>query len=131
MPSAFELHVRRDAEWTIDTIFRDRDQALQSAQELASARPLMPVRVIAEVFDPETGRGASTIIYELPRRPAAAAAAPPAGRPAEAIIGRSRSSPPRRKPGLAASLTMLALAIGGAGLVFLLALAWFSGLVRL
>jgi hypothetical protein len=131
MPKAFELQVRGDADWKIDTIFHSRDAALDTAREMSETTPQQPVRVVEEVLDKTSGKLTATIIFQSPilnrsyterrflrvQRRTQPELPAPSPRPA-----RRR----QRKPSFVGSLAILVIAVGAIGLATLYGLAWVA-----
>ena len=59
----FEIHTLRDGEWKIDSIFDDRDLALQEGHRIEHSNRFTAVRVVEETFDEATEKGSTRTIY--------------------------------------------------------------------
>ncbi len=59
----FEIHTLRDGEWKIDSIFDDRDLALQEGQRIQDSNRFTGIRVVEETFDEATEKGSTRTIF--------------------------------------------------------------------
>lgn len=62
MSAFYELQVFRDRAWKVDSVFDDKDIAIDAAQRMEKSGSLS-VRVIEERKDPVTGRAALRAVY--------------------------------------------------------------------
>ncbi len=59
----YEIHTLRGGEWKIDSIFDDRDLALQEGHRIEQSNRFSAVRVVEETFDEATEKGGTRTIY--------------------------------------------------------------------
>ncbi len=59
----YEIHTLRDGDWKIDSIFDDRDLALQEGHRIDHSNRFSAVRVVEETFDEDTEKGSTRTIY--------------------------------------------------------------------
>lgn len=59
----YEIHTLRGGEWKIDSIFDDRDLALQEGHRIEHSNRFTAVRVVEETFDEATEKGSTRTIY--------------------------------------------------------------------
>ncbi len=92
----YEIHTLRDGEWKIDSIFDDRDLALQEGHRIEHSNRFSAVRVVEETFDEATEKGSTRTIYR------------------GTAIDRANRTPDRPRPKRPAQLAAgLALAVAG------------------
>lgn len=99
MESLFEVHTLKGGQWQIDSTYREREIALDTAKQLYAEKQYQAVKVVKDTFDPRTNASRELVIYDTskntaegPAPRAAAARADPPARPA------SRPDPePRRR----------------------------------
>jgi hypothetical protein len=115
----FEVLSTRGDNWTIESVYDDRDVALYEARSLRENRHLKAVKVIQEIYDDETDRTISRTIFNEARGAAKAKAKlqaqeEAANVPAGAAVGRKTGDSDFIK-----YLIILVLSIGGIALVLL------------
>lgn len=137
MMVVYELHLFRDRDWKIDSVFDDRDLAVMEARRIERSKRYLGVRVLEETFDQATSRTASRTIYRsnkvetpqpeaLPPRNAGAAlrapVAPPARPKARGVTPtkRSRGYHSPSQVLLVTSLTIGAVLVCGLGALYAL-----------
>lgn len=59
----YEIHTLRGGEWKIDSIFDDRDLALQEGHRIEHSNRFTAVRVVEETLDEATEKGSTRTIY--------------------------------------------------------------------
>ncbi|MEE8516557.1 MAG: hypothetical protein V3T02_07965 [Alphaproteobacteria bacterium] len=100
----YEIHTLRDGEWKIDSIFDDRDLALQEGHRIEHSNRYSAVRVIEETLDEATEKGSTRTIYRgtaidranrTPDRPRPKRAAQLAAELAQAAAGHVDTGPSR------------------------------------
>src|SRR5271157_80572 len=67
MMVAFELQTYQGGSWKIDSMFDDRDLAIMEAQRLGKSDRYSAVRLIEEVYNPETQNSTSRTIFRTSR----------------------------------------------------------------
>ncbi len=60
---AFEIHTLRDGEWKIDSIFDDRELALQAGHSIEESNRFSAVRVVEETYEEATQKVTTRTIY--------------------------------------------------------------------
>ncbi len=60
----FEIHVLQSDRWVIDYVSTSREDALEEAGELVRRPEIAGVRVVKELFNPETETSAARILFE-------------------------------------------------------------------
>ncbi|MDJ0611299.1 MAG: hypothetical protein QNJ67_20160 [Kiloniellales bacterium] len=60
---AFEVQVFEHEQWQIEAIHPDRDEALIEARRIEEGVRPRETRVVEEIFDQDSGRTKSTVIY--------------------------------------------------------------------
>jgi preprotein translocase subunit SecF len=121
---SYEVLSARGHDWTIESVYDDRDVALYEARVLLENRHLKAVKVIQETYDDETDRTISRTIFNEARGAAKAKAKPraqdeAANAPAAAVVGRKTGESDFIK-----YLIILVLSIGGILLVVLVGAAF-------
>jgi hypothetical protein len=59
----YEIHTCNAGAWKIDSVFDDRQLALQEAERMARTQRYAEVRAVEETFDEETQRNATRTIF--------------------------------------------------------------------
>ena len=67
MMVAFELQTYQGGTWKIDSMFDDRDLAVMEAQRLGKSDRYSAVRLIEEVYDPDTQNTTTRTIFRTSR----------------------------------------------------------------
>ncbi len=100
----YEIHTLRGGEWKIDSIFDDRDLALQEGHRIEHSNRFSAVRVVEETLDEATEKGSTRTIYRgtaidranrTPDRPRPKRPAQFAGGLAPAVAGHADTGPSR------------------------------------
>jgi|GEM_PF-2021555 len=101
--SYFEVHVRREARWTIDCTATTAAEALAEAEDIARRTDVMAVKVVNERYNPRTDQSAARVIHKVekperkrargPVRMVAAPRAVPASKPAT-LAGHAETPAP-------------------------------------
>ena len=60
---SFEIHTLRDGEWKIDSIFDDRELALQAGHSIEESNRFSGVRVVEETYEEATQKVTTRTIY--------------------------------------------------------------------
>lgn len=63
--SYFEVHVRREARWTIDCTATTAAEALAEAEDIARRTDVMAVKVVNERYNPHTDQSAARVIHKV------------------------------------------------------------------
>ncbi len=122
---SYEILAKRGDNWTLESVYGDRDVALYEARSLLKNRHLKVVKVIQETYDDETDRTISRTIFNEARGAAKAkprAQDEAANVPAAAAVGRKTGESDFIK-----YLIILVLSIGGIALVMLAGAAFLMG----
>lgn len=120
--SYFEVHVRREARWTIDCTAATAAEARVEAEDIARRTDVMAVKVVNERYNPRTDQSATRVIFKVekperkrsrgavrlaaaprvPRPPQLATNATPVGAPTAAPLSEppTISAPPAMPPPL-------------------------------
>ncbi len=124
---SYEVMSTRGDNWTIESVYADRDVALYEARSLLENRHLKAVKVIQETYDDETDKTIMRTVFNEARGAAKAKAKPQAPEeaadaPAAAPVGRKTDESDFIK-----YLIILVLSIGGIALVLLAGAAFLMG----
>lgn len=68
MSNTFEVHTQSGGRWRIDSVFDDRELAIENAKQAAKKPTVEAVRVVVEVWDERTQRGATRTVYRSSRQ---------------------------------------------------------------
>ena len=131
--SLFEVHTLKGGQWVIDSTYPDKDTSIEVAKQLHGEKRFDGIKVIKDTFDPKTGQGKELVVFDTsktqkdrpaPPPPAAAkagAAEAPAA-PAPAAAARARKKPKNQDVSVALKATgwLVAIVIGGLGVLFLI-----------
>lgn len=118
--AVFEVHRFREGRWMIDSVYDDRDVALEEGRKLLSGRIGVAVRVVEERFDPESGDHGSRTIFE--GRKGEFKQVTPAARPGPKLRPSAPPAAAKPKSGFIRWLVLMVLCTGGVGLALLLGL---------
>ncbi len=69
MSMSYEVYVFRNENWTIDSVYDDREMALYEARLLIEGHGIQAVRVVEERFDEGSGEMDASIIFRQQRDP--------------------------------------------------------------
>ena len=132
----YELHLFRNQDWKIDSVFDDRDLAVMEAQQIERSKEYPGVRVVEEICDQFSSRILSSrTIYRsntIDSRPTAAprtGGAGPVMAGASLPMAKSGLSDHNASKGFPKTLVFLLLAIAGVLLCGLGAFYAFSDLI--
>lgn len=67
----YEIHTCNAGAWKIDSVFDDRELAVQEAERMARTQRYSEVRAVEETFDEATQRNATRTIFRSAREEAA------------------------------------------------------------
>ena len=86
----YELHLFRNQDWRIDSVFDDRDLAVMEAQQIERSKEYPGVRVVEEICDQFSSRILSSrTIYRSNKIESRPIIGPKAGGPGLALAGAS------------------------------------------
>lgn len=124
---SYEVLASRGDNWTIESVFDERNVALYEARTLLDSRHLKAVKVIQETYDDETDRTITRTIFNEER-------GAPKGKAKTATQKETKDAPAapavRGKKGdsdVVKYLIILVLSIGGIALVMLAGAAFLMG----
>lgn len=126
MMVVFEIHTFREGVWKIDSVFDDKDLAVNEAQRMERAGRYSAIRVVEETFDEVTEKGNTRTVYRstkvdrvntesAERRKAPSTIAPPPKKP---IPKKAKASFTRMM--IMACLTLGAIVMAGMGIMYAL-----------
>lgn len=69
--TAYEVRVRRNANWRVEAIFDDETLAIAAARRVEQRGPASPVVVLQEIYDAARNHLKSRSVYRSSRSPAA------------------------------------------------------------
>ena len=103
---AYELHTFREGRWSMDSVFDDRDLALNEAHRADESRRYAGIRIIEEKHDEETNetttrvifRGGTTATLDPPTTPKEKTESGQEAPPAAAAREPERTARPRPEP---------------------------------
>jgi len=124
---SYEVLSTRGDNWTIESVYDDREVALYEARALLDNRHLKAVKVVQESYDDEADRTITRTIFNEARGAAKGKPKPETQEdtedaPAAAAVGRKKDGSDVIK-----YLIILVLAIGGIALVLLAGAAFLMG----
>ena len=124
---SYEVLSTRGDNWTIESVYDDREVALYEARTLLENRHLKAVKIVQETYDDEADRTTTRTIFNETRGAAK-------GKPKPATEKETKDTPAapavgRKKDGSDAVkyLIILVLSIGGIGLVMLAVAGFLMG----
>lgn len=124
---SYEVLANRGDNWTIESVYEDREVALYEARTLLDSRHLRAVKVIQETYDDEADRTITRTIFKEERGVAK-------GKSKTATQEKTKDAPAapavgKKKDGSDAVkyLIILVLSIGGIALVMLAGAAFLMG----
>ncbi len=115
--TVFEIHTCRQGAWKIDSVFDDRELAVQEAERMARTQRYSEVRAVEERFDEDTQRSVTRTIFRASKDEPSARE--DRSEEALAALRKARRPPPPRKKNVVTqviSRTLLFGAIVAAGL---------------
>jgi len=65
MGGLYELQVFRDRAWQVDSVFDDKELAIEEARRMSEGGRQLAVRVLEERIDPNTGRTALRPVFRI------------------------------------------------------------------
>lgn len=118
----YEIHTCNQGAWKIDSVFDDRELAMQEAERLARTQRYSEVRAVEESFNEDTQRNSTRTIFRAAREEPEARV----DRSEEALasLRRVRRPPPPRRKSVVwqlATRTVIfgAIVVTGLGLIYL------------
>lgn len=130
--SLYEVHTLKGGQWVIDSTYPDRDTSIEVAKQLHGEKRFEGIKVIKDTFDPKTGQGKELVVFDTSKAPkdrpappppaAAKAAAEISAAPAPAAAARAKKKPKNQDVSVALKATgwLVAIVIGGLGVLFLI-----------
>ncbi|SDF55915.1 MULTISPECIES: hypothetical protein [Thalassobaculum] len=129
--SLYEVHTLKGGQWVIDSTYPDKDTSIEVAKQLHGEKRFEGIKVIKDTFDPKTGQGKELVVFDTSKAPKERSAPPPpaAAKSAEAAAAAPAAAAPRakKKPknqdvsvALKATGWLVAIVIGGLGVLFLI-----------
>ncbi|MFX4220566.1 MAG: hypothetical protein ACMVO3_06010 [Thalassobaculum sp.] len=129
--SLFEVHTLKGGQWVIDSTYPDRDTSIEVAKQLHGEKRFEGIKVIKDTFDPKTGQGKELVVFDTSKAPKDRPAAPPpaaaksdtpatAAGPAAAPRAKKKTKNQDVSVALKATGWLLAIVIGGLGVLFLI-----------
>lgn len=129
--SLFEVHTLKGGRWVIDSTYPDKDTSIEVAKQLHGEKRFEGIKVIKDTFDPKTGQGKELVVFDTSKAPKdRPAPPPPAGAKAEASAAPAPAAGPARgqkksknqdvSVALKATGWLVAIVIGGLGVLFLI-----------
>ena len=123
---SYELLSSRGENWTIETVFDDREVALHEARTLLENRHVKAVKVVQETYDDEAEKSIARTIFNEER---GAAKGKPKPETQEKTKAAAAPAVGRKKDGseVIKYLIILVLSIGGIALVMLAVAGFLMG----
>lgn len=129
--SLFEVHTLKGGQWVIDSTYPDRDTSIEVAKQLHGEKRFEGIKVIKDTFDPKTGQGKELVVFDTSKAPKDRPAAPPpaaaksdapATAAGPAAVPRAKKKTKNQDVSVALKATgwLLAIVIGGLGVLFLI-----------
>ena len=130
--SLYEVHTLKGGQWVIDSTYPDRDTSIEVAKQLHGEKRFEGIKVIKDTFDPKTGQGKELVVFDTSKAPkdrpappppaAAKATASEAPAAAPAAASRAKKKPKNQDVSVALKATgwLVAIVIGGLGVLFLI-----------
>jgi len=126
MMIVFEIHTFREGVWKIDSVFDDKDLAVNEAQRMERSGRYSAIHVVEESFDEQTEKGNTRTVYRstkvdrvnietAERRKAPSTIAAP---PRKAPLKKAKTSFTQMM--IMACLTLGAIVIAGMGIMYAL-----------
>lgn len=128
--SLYEVHTLKGGQWVIDSTYPDKDSSIEVAKQLHGEKRFEAIKVIKDTFDTKTGQGKELVVFDTSKAPrerstpppaAAAKAEAPAAAPVSAAT-RGKKKPKNQDVSVALKATgwLVAIVIGGLGVLFLI-----------
>ena len=130
--SLYEVHTLKGGQWVIDSTYPDRDTSIEVAKQLHGEKRFEGSKVIKDTFDPKTGQGKELVVFDTSKAPKDRPAPPPpasakaaaeiSAAPASAAAARAKKKPKNQDVSVALKATgwLVAIVIGGLGVLFLI-----------
>ena len=94
--TTFEVLSLKNNEWQTDTIYSDREEAIEAARSLYGDPHIDGAKVISEVYDGETGKSKEKTIFNTTTQLKAKQSSPDKNSPVPPREGRVNSSKPKK-----------------------------------
>lgn len=131
--SLYEVHTLKGGQWVIDSTYPDKDTSIEVAKQLHGEKRFEGIKVIKDTFDPKTGQGKELVVFDTSKTPKDRPAPPPpaaakaaadssaAAAPVSAAM-RAKKKPKNQDVSVALKATgwLVAIVIGGLGVLFLI-----------
>ncbi len=65
---SFEVQSFRDGKWMIDSVYDDKEMAVNTGRNLLESRHHASVRVVSETYDDESGESSSRVVFKEEKR---------------------------------------------------------------
>jgi len=116
--TTFEIYSFKNGDWMIDSVHDDKQMALHQARMLLESPHHMAVRVLQEVYDDETDKSMSSVVFKQQKGDDKPKRTPSPGKKKSDKIGAgaSKGKPKKKEGGFAKTVILMVLAIGGIGL---------------
>lgn len=129
--SLYEVHTLKGGQWVIDSTYPDKETSIEVAKQLHGEKRFEGIKVIKDTFDPKTGQGKELVVFDTSKAPKERAAPPPpaaarsaadAPAAAPAAPSRAKKKPKNQDVSVALKATgwLVAIVIGGLGVLFLI-----------
>ncbi len=130
--SLYEVHTLKGGQWVIDSTYPDKETSIEVAKQLHGEKRFEGIKVIKDTFDPKTGQGKELVVFDTSKAPKDRPAPPPpaaakqaaadAPAAAPAAAARTKKKPKNQDVSVALKATgwLVAIVIGGLGVLFLI-----------
>ncbi len=126
MMVVFEIHTFREGVWKIDSVFDDKDLAVNEAQRMERSGRYSAIRVVEESFDEQTDKGNTRTVYRSTKVDRINTETAERRKAPSTIAAPPRKVPPKKpkasftKMMIMACLTLGAIVIVGMGIMYAL-----------
>lgn len=126
MMVVFEIHTFREGVWKIDSVFDDKDLAVNEAQRMERSSRYSAIRVVEESFDEQTEKGNTRTVYRSTKVDRINTETAERRKAPSTIAAPPRKVPPKKAKAsftqmmIVACLTLGAIVIVGMGIMYAL-----------
>ena len=126
MMIVFEIHTFRDGVWKIDSVFDDKELAVNEAQRMERSGRYSAIRVVEESFDEKTEKGNTRTVYRSTKVDRINSETAERRKAPSTIAAPPRKMPPKKVKTsqtqmlVMACLTLGAIAAAGLGIMYAL-----------
>ena len=126
MMVVFEIHTFREGVWKIDSVFDDKDLAVNEAQRMERSSRYSAIRVVEESFDEVTEKGNTRNVYRSTKVDRVNTETAERRKAPSTIAAPPRKVPPKKPKSsltqmmIMACLTLGAIAIAGISIMYAL-----------